>query len=34
MVSYKALNTIPVFDVMKNDLPAVKMTIDKMLSDI
>ena len=31
---YFDIDAVIVFDVMKNDLPAVKMTIDKMLSDI
>ena len=31
---YFDIDTVIVFDVMKNNLPAVKMTIDKMLSDI
>lgn len=31
---YFDIDAVIVFDVMKNNLPAVKMTIDKMLSDI
>ena len=31
---YFDIDAVIVFDVMKNNLPAVKMTIDKMFSDI
>lgn len=31
---YFDIDAVIVFDVIKNNLPAVKMTIDKMLSDI
>lgn len=31
---YFDIDAVIVFDVMKNNLPAVKMAIDKMLSDI
>lgn len=31
---YFDIDTVIVFDVMKNNLPAIKMTIDKMLFDI
>ena len=31
---YFDIDAVIVFDVMKNNLPAIKMTIDKMLFDI
>ena len=31
---YFDIDAVIVFDVMKNNLPDIKMTIDKMISDI